>query len=90
MARRQRRHARARIDQREHVLRFDPPRLAWLKPLQLDAPLGERHPRVDIGGVVIAVHDEVVARSPVDTVRNEAQAKRGRTDKRDLAQFGAE
>ena len=48
MARGQRRHAGARVDQRKHVLRLDPAGCARLEPLQLDALFGQGHPRVNV------------------------------------------
>ena len=53
----------------------------------LHAFVGQSHPRINVGRIIIEIDEDVVALSPWQAAGDKAQAERGRPDERDFLRF---
>jgi hypothetical protein len=84
MAGRERDQPRVFVHLPDHVNRADNAETARVEQTDLDAFLRERHPRINIGGIIVVINQDVVAFAEIQAGRDEAQPKRGRPDERDF------
>jgi hypothetical protein len=73
-----------------HDVRFDASEFPRVDEPDLDALFAKREPRVDVGGIVIEVADDVVALSEVDAGGDEAQSEGRGADQGDFVTGGAQ
>ena len=55
-----------------------------------DTAAGEVHPRVNIGGVIVGVTDQLVTLAPRDAIGKDAKPQRGGAEEGDLVGVGAD
>ena len=84
MARRQRDQPRLRRQRLQHEFRRDLPQPLRLQRHHPHALRRQRLPRIDIRGIIVGITDHLVAFFPLQTVRDQIQAKRRRPEQRDL------
>ena len=57
---------------------------------RFDAAAGQIHPRIDVRRKLVGERDDIVARSPIESFGNQADAARRVADERDLIRMGAD
>jgi hypothetical protein len=84
MTRRERDEAGLFVHLPEDIAGADDAERADVEQAHFDAFFGERHPGIDVGGIVVVVDEDVVAAAEGEAGGNVAQGERGRADERDF------
>ena len=90
MARCERDKARLLVRLSEHVLNANSTQFLRLYQPHLNAALGQSHPWIHVGWVILEIDEDVIAFAKAQSARDKTQAQRGRSNERDFFHLRAE
>ncbi len=74
----------------EDIARSDGSDVAHVEQADFDAALGERHPRVDVGRIIVVVNEDILLAAKAQAARDEAEREGGGADKGHLGRIGSD